>query len=69
MDLEIQTEVWTSPKMRIWTLVQEFNSRDFELQTKDNLGSNKGFRIEEILNLTQDLNSKEGLNILEEQKL
>jgi hypothetical protein len=48
MDFEVQTEVWTSPKMRIWNLVQEFNSKDFELQTKDNLGLNKGCRIEEI---------------------
>jgi hypothetical protein len=54
--------------MIIWTLVQEFNWKDFQLQTKDNLGSNKGFRIEENLNSTRDLNSKEGLNIFKERK-
>jgi hypothetical protein len=48
MVFEIQTEAWTSPKMRIWTLIQEFNSKDFELQTNDNLGPDKGFRIEDI---------------------
>ncbi len=69
MDFEIQTEVWTSPKMRIWTLVQGFNSKDFELQTKNNLGLNKGVRIKENLNSTQDLNSMEGLNIFKEWKL
>jgi hypothetical protein len=54
--------------MRIWTLVQGFNSNDFELQIKDKMGLNKGVRIEEKLNLTQDLNSKEGLNIYKEWK-
>jgi hypothetical protein len=49
-------------------LVKGFNSKDFELQTKDKLGLNKGVRIEENLNLTQDLNSKEGLNIFKEWK-
>jgi hypothetical protein len=49
-------------------LVKGFNSKDFELQTKDQLGLNKGVRIEENLNLTQDLNSKEGLNIFKEWK-
>jgi hypothetical protein len=34
--------------MRIWNLVQDFNSKDFEVQTKDNLDSNKGFGIDEI---------------------
>jgi hypothetical protein len=29
-------------------LIQEFNSKDFELQTKDNLDPNKGFRIMEF---------------------
>jgi hypothetical protein len=47
-------------------LVQGFNSNDFELQIKDKMGLNKGVRIEENLNLTQDLNSKEGLNIYKE---
>jgi hypothetical protein len=47
-DFEFQTEVWTSPKIRVWTLVQGFNSKDFELQIKDILGPNKGFRIEKI---------------------
>jgi hypothetical protein len=47
-------------------LVKGFNSKDFELQTKDKLGLNKGVRIEEILNSTQDLSSNEGLNIFKE---
>jgi hypothetical protein len=49
-------------------LVQGFNSKDFELQTKNNLGLNKGVRIKENLNSTQDLNSMEGLNIFKEWK-
>jgi hypothetical protein len=66
MDFEFQTEVWTSPKMRIWTLVQGFNSKDFELQIKDNLGTKDlGSRN---LNSTRDLNSKKALNLFKEWK-
>jgi hypothetical protein len=48
-------------------LVQGFKLRNFELQTKNNLGLNR-VRIVENLNLTQDLNSKESLNISKEWK-
>jgi hypothetical protein len=47
-------------------LVQGFKSNVFEFQTKDNLGSNKGFWDRGNLNSAQDLNSKEYLNIFEE---
>jgi hypothetical protein len=48
-------------------LVQGFKLRNFELQTKNNLVLNR-VRIVENLNLTQDLNSKESLNISKEWK-
>jgi hypothetical protein len=48
-------------------LVQGFKLRNFELQTKNNLGLNR-VRIVENLNLTQDLNSKESLNISKQWK-
>jgi hypothetical protein len=38
MVFEMQTEVSTSPKIIICTLVQGFKSKDFEIQPKDNLG-------------------------------
>jgi hypothetical protein len=47
-------------------LVHGLLSKDFEIQTKDNFGLNKGFRIKENLISTQDLNSKKGLNLFEE---
>jgi hypothetical protein len=49
-------------------LVQGSKSKDIELHTKDNLGSNKGSQDRGNLNLTRDLNSNEGLNIFKEHK-
>jgi hypothetical protein len=47
-------------------LVQGFNSKDFELQIKDNLGTKDlGSRN---LNSTRDLNSKKALNLFKEWK-
>jgi hypothetical protein len=43
-DFQIQIKVWAFSEIRIWTLVLLFKSKNFEIQTKDNLDSNKEFK-------------------------
>jgi hypothetical protein len=68
MVFEMQTEVSTSPKIIICTLVQGFKSKDFEIQPKDNLGFKRRILRSRKFEFDSGFNSKEGLNIFKEWK-